>query len=615
MDIDTNNGTGLEVVTAAPPLAAPLTLFNIQVGSPGAALAGRIESEGGPAIYLDAPSGDPLTGSINVLTVISRDSAAIGGPAANSSGNGDGLFIDDFRATGGPGSVALRISEFEVANAARYGARIQDSQGQFNLGTVDINETSMDAISLVNNTNALTRVMVAGGSILDTDPMADAINSVNTALTVNNVRLGDQGQEIGGDGIEIQHTDGVNRLYFISGVNSMLTTDDMLMLDTPDILGRAIVIEKDAASAGTLTASVTGNNLQSADTALFASTNGNANVDVMALNVSGNTFQSVPPMLAPPPLTISLTGANVSPTTNSLRITGFNGNTVTGNIMSGGVRVENATFLTTGGGQVAAGTTTIGDTAARVLGSGLELINPSGSLGFAQLDIFNDATMGAGAGLLVDTKGAGTDFTLETTVGTIDTVGGPAMFLDPLTINMTLDAVLSSNSVGGPTAASAGDGVYLQDVDGSLTIALLTVGTAGGQGLHLDQGMGVGTFSLILPELAISGTGTHGILINDTAGANTTMINIGGLDMMGMGTGGTIEGTGGDGININNVDGLGSQFMLNGVTIMNHTGTTGTITNSTISGMGNVDDAFVPGPVDPASTGTILFNDGVDILQ
>ena len=458
---------------------------------------------------------------------------------------------------------------------------------------------------LWNNVGANTRVTVDGGAIRDTPALVDAINSLNTALTVNNVTLGmDPGEmmdnkQIRGDGIQILQTDAVNRSYVINGVNSMLTED------TVDILGRAIVLQTTAATTGTFDATVINNDLQSMDTTLLVRTGVNATADIVSLNVSGNTFETTG-NIVPTNLAIDMLGNSLGGDAHSLRIDGFSGNTVTGNAVGGGARIESATIFAFGG------TTNIGSAGERVSGDGLALIDVSGFLSFNTLNIGNED----GVGLLVDTKTGPTNFTLETGngmptgSGTIDTVGGPAMFLDPLTVNMTLDSVVSAGSVIGP-GISNGDGVTLQDVVGNLNIADFQVSNAAMEGLHISQGAGIGTLNVTLDTIMINGTGSHGVLVADTMGSNNTSIMIGSVDMDGMVVGGTITNTGGDGININNVDSLGSLFTIQGTTFTGIGGFTGNITDSRISGDQNVDTAFTK---NTAGTifGTILFNDGVD---
>jgi hypothetical protein len=116
--------------------------------------------------------------------------------------------------------------------------------------------------------------------------------------------------------------------------------------------------------------------------------------------------------------------------------------------------------------QVDAGTLTIGDSdaAVEITGDGVRLLDPTGSLAFTTLDIFNSG----GTGLLVDTKGGGTTFSLTTGPdSTIVTSGGPAMSLDPLDVNLAFDSV---QSTGSPT-----NGIFIDTTTGTLQIAATTI--------------------------------------------------------------------------------------------------------------------------------------------
>ncbi len=589
LDISNFNGTGLEVFTKG--LG---TTFNLQVGG-----GGFVNTTGGNALFLD-----PLSGSINIAEVTSSGSVVGGAPTANSSSTGDGIFIDPDVTLSEIQAIALTIGTLNVSNTAGNGVRIEDSQGLFNLGTIDLDAIGNDGISLVDNNDAATRVTISGGTIRDV--AADGINSTNTALTVSNVQLGnvivdpmmmapDVAERILQDGIDIQQTDGVARSYFITNNTSQLFDDPVTMQMEPLIQGRAINLETGAANIGQLTATVSGNDLQSLDTALRANTTGNANANIISLSLSNNTFQTVlpaPAMMMPPPfpvLTVDLAGVNTNPTTNSLQITNFNSNTVTGNGLSGGVLVDNASFAAVNGG-----TMIIGDSAMRVRGNGLVLRNSIGSLTFDQLDIFNEGVAMAGnVGLLVDTKSGGTNFTLTTMAGTIDTVGGPAMFLDPLTVDMTLDTVISSGSIGGPTVASAGDGLHLDAVAGILTIADLQVSDTATEGVEILNSTGDFNFTL----LSIGMTGSHGFAVNGSTG--TTLIEEG-----------TVSNTVGDGLNIVN----GGLFTMNNTAMTTIGGFTGDITGTTISGSGNTVDVFSQ-PALQDNPGAILFNGGADQLD
>lgn len=163
-------------------------------------------------------------------------------------------------------------------------------------------------------------------------------------------------------------------------------------------------------------------------------------------------------------------GVNLNGTAGTGRI---NLASIAGNITqaaTGGFLANKITFdgnLSTAGSQtVTTSGLTIGSATdtTQVTGDGVRLLDPTGTWTVTSLNVFNDA----GTGILVDTKGGGTTFTLNTSGGTVHTTNGPALNLDPLTIAMTLASVESDTSpiIGTRT----GNGILLDTVSGSLTI-------------------------------------------------------------------------------------------------------------------------------------------------
>lgn len=164
-------------------------------------------------------------------------------------------------------------------------------------------------------------------------------------------------------------------------------------------------------------------------------------------------------------------GANIDGTAGAgtIFISSLANNAVT-TAMTGGFLVDTATFdadPTTGAIDTVDGMTmTIGDPmmTTNVTGDGVSLIDPTGELSFDTLDISNDT----GTGLLVDTKGGGTTFSLTTGLdSTITTTNGTALFLDPLDIDLAFDAVQSDDSLT--------NGIFIDTVTGLLDIAATTI--------------------------------------------------------------------------------------------------------------------------------------------
>lgn len=169
------------------------------------------------------------------------------------------------------------------------------------------------------------------------------------------------------------------------------------------------------------------------------------------------------------------TGINLNGTagTGTLTVTGFQNNTVE-RAATGGLNAERVTFdsnvITAGIQAVNGGNFRVGSSTnpALVQGDGVRLIDPTGTLNFTALNISNDN----GTGLLVDTKGGGTTFTLTGSSGNIYTTNGPALNLDPLTVTLTLNTVRSDNS---PTEA-----FIIDTVTGAININSTTLNNSVG---------------------------------------------------------------------------------------------------------------------------------------
>jgi hypothetical protein len=172
---------------------------------------------------------------------------------------------------------------------------------------------------------------------------------------------------------------------------------------------------------------------------LVQENNAVAGGDRVRLFVDNNSFTSTTAVPA-----VSVLGQNFSPTQNSIAVRSFLNNTANGR----GVQFNNVHFdsaATAGDQAVNAGTLTVGTTAARVQGNGVSFLNPIGTLNFTTLNIANNS----GTGLLVDTKVAGTTFTLTNAGGAIDTTAGVAADLDPLTVNLTFASINASGGTSG----------------------------------------------------------------------------------------------------------------------------------------------------------------------
>jgi hypothetical protein len=286
----------------------------------------------------------------------------------------------------------------------------------------------------------------------------DGIDSTNTTLTVRDFTIGGN-TAIPGVGIRVDNSDGTARVVTLNNLN--ITS-----------VGNGIVTT-DGGNAGEL-----------------------------SLTLNGNTIETTGALS----LAMSITGSGL----NSTTVNQFNGVTVTPNGVGGGIIFNRVTFDAATGGavtQVAGGTANIGANFAapaagdRVQGDGLSFLNPTGDIIFTAINIANNV----GTGLEVDTKGLGTTFNLVNGGGTINTLGGPALFLDPLTGDLTFTAVTSMNStmmVG--TAANAsgnGTGIFIDGLIGNgaganaLTIGAITIDSAAGNGIEISNSAGTFTFN------------------------------------------------------------------------------------------------------------------------
>ncbi|WP_162142035.1 beta strand repeat-containing protein [Ilumatobacter coccineus] len=142
---------------------------------------------------------------------------------------------------------------------------------------------------------------------------------------------------------------------------------------------------------------------------------------------------------------------------------------------AGGLLFDTVTFdaddVTIGVQTVEAGDSSIGDpaTPADIVGDGLRLNDVSGSIDFGTLDIGNTD----GTGLYVrDAGGKAGAFQLDTDAGTINTVNGAAVDIDPVALGlgagdgMVLTSVTALNSGPGTTA----HGINLDTVSGAFTV-------------------------------------------------------------------------------------------------------------------------------------------------
>ncbi|WP_052292088.1 hypothetical protein [Mesorhizobium japonicum] len=312
------------------------------------------------------------------------------------------------------------------------------------------------------------------------------------------------------------------------------------------------------------------NTITAGGRALDFSTTG-APANTLLLSIDGNTLKSSGSALA-----ASFSGQNISATDNSIAIRSFAGNKVTGGT-GGGIAFNNVRFDSDGaGGTVSAGTLGMGNPGARIQGDGLSFANTSGTFDLGTLNLANNG----GTGVLVNTKGAGTIFTLNNSAGTVLTNSGAAFDLDPLTVHMTFASVTSVNN----PAANIANGIIFDGVAGTFTVT--------------------GTTS-------ITNTTGFGIDAINTVTANTGTFQFGAV---GINNGGT---TGGGGIHVAsgtlNVTGLANIDTTSGVGLSQSGGTTsftGGLTIDTTTGTGIVGTGGTMGVTATAGAETVTSTGG-----
>ncbi|RVA58807.1 hypothetical protein EN913_32665, partial [Mesorhizobium sp. M7A.F.Ca.CA.001.08.1.1] len=296
---------------------------------------------------------------------------------------------------------------------------------------------------------------------------------------------------------------------------------------------------------------VKSNTITAGGNALDFSTTG-APANTLLLSIDGNTLNSSGGLAA------SFTGQNIDADLNSIAIRSFAGNTVTGGT-GGGIAFNNVRFDSNGtGGTVSAGTLDVGTTAAggRVQGDGLGFNNTSGTLDLGTFSVANNG----GTGVMVSAKT--TNFTLNSSGGSVDTTGGNAFDLDPLTVNMTLgsvtatggangiifDGVAGTFSVTGATTITGTTNYGISAINtntGTFNFNTVTVNNAGSSGGGIQVASGTLKVTGLANIDTTSGTGvsqgtgstsfTGGLTIDTTSGDGFLGIAAGSITVIGTG--------------------------------------------------------------------------------
>jgi CSLREA domain-containing protein len=287
-------------------------------------------------------------------------------------------------------------------------------------------------------------------------------------------------------------------------------------------------------------------------------------------------------------------GVNIVRVTGTLSVTAFANNQVNGTTFANGVVLNNVVFdsdpITGGNQSLSAGALNIGSAGAGsgVGASGLVLVNTSGTLPFTTLSIFADNGRG------IDATGTGVA-TSGLTAGSgavINAIGGAAVFINGMTIDLQNAIATSSNStnngvmlgvgsaVNGAFSATnassitnaAGDDVAVGSGTADITWNATLNNTSGGNAVDISGHSG-GTVSF---TGAITDT-VQGINLQNNTGA--TIIFSGGLSVS-TGANAAFTATGGGTVTATQ----NNTTILN--TLATTTGTALSVTNTTIGSNG-----------------------------
>ena len=490
LDVDTTNTIGFNVDGAT----------RVNVGPYPA----TVDTTGAPALIL---SNTGLGATF--ISVSSTNSPAEGIRIQNIT-PGSTFTIDD----GNAGDD----DDLDVTLSGDSGVEISSSSGTFTFAGVDMDAIGFDGFHLFDNVGAT--ININAGSISGTSRHgihSDSTGSLNIGTTApSGISFGLGGlSPITANAIDVR----------VAGTNAhTLSILNNSSVAAPLVEGMGVDIS--VADSATLTATLSGNDIRSMQTALLTRDNGVPNQLIIAVN--DNVWESGTSLLGTLNPTVRMDGSGLHSTIVTSLSGGGIGNTIIANGTGRGMFLNRITFdsdANTGNGfqQVDGGVTNVGQgTGAfeRVQGDGLSLAAPTGDLNFTTLNIFNNA----GTGFEVDTKTLGTAFALfGGGSGTINSAGGPAMFLDPVTTGLTFGSITSTDSATG-AGPSNGTGLTLDQVAGTLDITMLTVTNPTNEGLFVNGSTGTFTIN----GGGISGAGAAAVRVDNVGAADTSTLTYNG---------------------------------------------------------------------------------------
>lgn len=527
-------------------------------------------------------SGLPSNGSYDFDDVqFTGDTSNIAGPSiyyVDQNAGGAGTEIDPGTIAGAEASsadviVLLDTDVDGVPDLIDISSPAQGSDTSFNLD---------DGQVLISFALGDASIDVAAFGITAGAPSAFSFTTINTSTVIDAPTSGID--SVG----PILTTTGANDTVIVegSGVISNVTIDNGGSGDAvsiaPTVDGTVVISNSD---------------LTGGDSALDVDDNGQ-NVELVLNN---NTYATTATGTGN---VVDINGSGAG----SVVISDFTNQTVNGDGgETGGIVINTVTFdgntAVAGNQTVGGGNTVIGTTGTRVNGDALSLTNVTGDLSFTDLDIANDG----GTGLEIKNPPANV-FTLTTAAGTIDTTNGSAIDIDPVTVNLTLDSVSSTNATG--------NGLNFEDVLGSVTInGPVNVSGAGGDGIHIENSAATFNFNglttvsgstgeavdLIGPNGAVTfanvnlsgAAGTTGLQV--TNATNNVTVTTGSI------TNGVVIDGGNNAVNVGANVSTASGYATE---VTNRTGGTVTFGGTVTSSTGSVN-------VNNNSGGTVTFNNTV----
>jgi trimeric autotransporter adhesin len=493
-----NTGGSLTVTgsgnTAVATSGSGLFMGSVTIGAAGLGFDSITSTNAaGRGINLISLTGGTL--SIETATITTPSDRGVfisGGSASYNIGTGAGGLVID-----GAGTTGLEISS-TTGGTINVGTGASSGGVQIGVSTA-VGEQAIlvrDAAGTINIGNSTTQSVLAGGA---TSTLAQAVRLIGNSadITMTSLDINQAGTSSSGTGLAASTNTGS---FTLNGSNTI-----------DGFGGEGLLIVGSDASISNVTIGAS----------LGANTDGFRVID------SGQAIE------------VSLDNVTIADATGqgivvdgsgagSVTITSFSNNTVI-DAGAGGVLFNDVTFDsdrgTVGNQTVAFGTLTIGTLGDRVEGPGVRFFDPTGDVSIATLNVFNNGS----TGFLVDTKGGGTTFNLNTGAGVVDTTNGTALFLDPLTGGVTLSSVSS-------TGAGTNGGVFIDqfDADGgagdtALSIGTLNISGSSGTGLQIQDSTGIFTFGNTTIDNRSSTGGA--VAISQAAGDATTVSFTGNLDI------------------------------------------------------------------------------------